>query len=136
MELAVKLASIVVGERKMRKEKEEILKREDLEIKEKLGLVKNLELRHQIKTYRHLIKVTRGVLKIIQFFSVGTVMLGLCFLGAESENLGVNLFLGLLMLGFGTFGYLIYSKVEEDTYFYRIKLKEVKKELRTLKSQR
>ncbi len=136
MELAIKLASIVVGERKMRKEKDIILKREDLEIKEKLGLVKKLELKHQIKTYRHLIKVTRGVLKFIQFFSVGAVMLGLCFFGAESENLGVNLFLGLLMLGFGAFFYLIYSKVEEDTYFYRIKLKEVKKELRALKSQR
>ena len=136
MELAVKLASIVVGERKMRKEREAILKREDLETKEKLGLVKNLELRHQIKTYRHLIKVTRGVLKMVQFFSVGAVMLGFCFFGAESEHLGVNLLLGLLMLGFGVFGYLIYSKVEEDTYFYRIKLKEVKKELKALKSQR
>ena len=136
MELALKLASLATGERKMLKEKEEILKREDLTNKEKVGLVGLLEKKHQIKAYRLLIKVCHISLKVIQFFSVGAVMIGLCFLGAESKVLGMNIIAGLFMFVFALLGYAMYNRVSDEIYFYRIKLKEVKKWVKAQKSRK
>lgn len=132
MEIAVKAASIIVGERSLRLSKEGIL-RKNIPEKKKEELIERLELRHQAKVYKLLFRLTKGLLAITKFLGVMCAIIGIVILGSESASFIYNFIGAFMFAGLTFFSYFMYELIEDDKLKYREELERVGKRLRLLK---
>lgn len=132
MEITVKAASILAGERSLRLSKEGIL-RKNIPEKKKEELIERLELRHQAEVYRLLVKLTKGLLAIIKFLGVTCAIIGIIILGSESASFAYNIVGAFIFTGLTIFSYFMYELIEDDKKKYKEKLKVARKRLRLLK---
>ena len=126
MDIALKLVSICAGERSFRLSRDQIMGREDFSTSRKVELVQLLEKKHQLRTYRLMIKFLKIVLSVIKFLSLTSTIAGFACIGAETEVFGLNVLYGLLFTGLAVDGYFMYNLVSDDLTVYRIELRRVR----------
>ncbi len=123
MDAALKIASVLVGERNYLKSKNSILKRSDISNKKKLRLMKRLTRDHFIKVYRFLIKACKVLKIFFEMLGIMSFFFSILIIGAEGGNLGVNILLGILLLLVCYSSYKTHSFIDEHLAFYKRKLK-------------